>query len=105
MTLYSISYPITGEIPDILKNSFHFVGYWAGRVIKIIRDFSQQMHSDQRVAFAVFTTANAIFFTFTNLLAYYLERHLASCPQKRDNTEDERNFNRFLINSIVVGSS
>lgn len=98
--IYSINFPLKDALPDLFKNTFRTIGEWAGRMVKLIQNLPQQMQNHPRTACAVFLTANAIFFTVSNLFANFLANRVQS-----SRNAEERKFNLWLIAGMVGGAT
>ena len=102
--IHSLTYPLT-DMPQVFKNGFRTLGILAGRAVKIVQNLPQHMQNNRNLTIVVFTTANAVLFTMTNLFVNWLDRHIENHGHGEELNADARRVKNIFLNGVVVSVS
>lgn len=90
-------------VTDAVLSAYQKVADWTYRPIELMGTIPAYFKQNPNQASAAFITANAVCFFSVFWLAQILEERVESAPRRLGT--DERRFNQFLINGLVVGGS
>ena len=103
-SIHSLTHPLT-DMPQVFKNGFRTLGILAGRAVKIVQNLPQHMQNNRNLTIVVFTTANAVLFTMTNLFVNRLDKHIENPGHGEELKADERRVKNIFLNYGVVSVS